>query len=926
MIKAQQEMTCLNLAGAWAYALDPNDIGHQEGWSGDLTPYEEGTVQLPGTLAENGIGDERVWGDEMNRETVRSLRPRYSYVGKAWYAKEVLVPEAWTGRHMVLFIERVMVQSTLWVNGHLAGEQDSLSVPHRFDVTPFILPGGTNRIMICIDNRDIHRLGQHPSAYTDETQTIWNGMIGRIEMQAMHPIYLQEMRIFPDMHNSRIKVTGMWTNTTASHAEVSSRLSVRSLECSEWLQTNSDPYESTLPPYSSVPFEWFCDMQEDHVQPWDEFSPHLYEMNVESTVTTPAESTKIEQKQRFGMRSFTAVGTHFAINGRPAFLRGTLECCIFPLTGYPPTDLSVWLRLFQIVKDYGLNHVRFHSWCPPEAAFDAADQLGIYVQAEGPAWLDTWNTPVGAHPEHYDYLPKEAGRIIHEYGNHPSFCLFSNGNELNGDFHLLHRIIAELKANDDRRVYTLTSNWDRPLDPADDLFCAQTVDGIGARGQYFPDALSDATMLDFREAVAQRNVPLLSHEIGQYAVYPDVEEIHKYTGVLRPVNLEAIRADLERKGMLGDIKKFVYGSGMLALQLYREEIEAALRTPGQGGFQLLDLHDFPGQSTATVGVLNAFWESKGLIEPEQFRTFCNETVLLLKMPKRIFTHGEAFSAQVCIAHFGPQVLRSSEWTWSIANEQGEVLDHGVIHTSDIGQGSGIPIGSISSNAFHKVKTSVRLTVLIQSKGGTIRNEWPIWVFSDSEEETARDQTNIWITDVWNEETEQRLADGGSVLYTVNAEAHHTFPGKFIPVFWSPVHFATEDPCGIYVDEHHPVFASFPTKSYAEHHWKELLDRSVSLCLDEFPGSAELIVQVIPNFYHNRKLTNLFECRVGPGKLMVCGIDIVNDLGARPTAKQLRRSIASYMSGDAFQPNNSAATADLQQLLQTKLDFQNGDQL
>ncbi|MNW23659.1 hypothetical protein D3C74_03660 [compost metagenome] len=138
------------------------------------------------------------------------------------------------------------------------------------------------------------------------------------------------------------------------------------------------------------------------------------------------------------------------------------------------------------------------------------------------------------------------------------------------------------------------------------------MDGVGARGQYLQTELTDATELDFQAAIALRYIPVITHEIGQYAVYPDVTEIEQYNGVLRPVNLEVIQADLERKGVIGEVKKWVRGSGMLALQLYRDEIEAALRTPDLGGFQLLDLHDFPGQSTATVGILNAFWQSKGL--------------------------------------------------------------------------------------------------------------------------------------------------------------------------------------------------------------------------------------------------------------------------------------------------------------------------
>ncbi|WP_438444158.1 sugar-binding domain-containing protein [Gorillibacterium sp. sgz5001074] len=917
MEKVEQDQTVLRLDGSWAYALDPEDAGETEEWYGESgLPHQEGTLRLPGTLAGNGIGQQTVWNGEMNRESVRSLRQHHRYVGAAWYSCELAVPDHWAGKRVVLFLERVMFQSTLWINGRLAGRQDSLSVPHRFDVTAFIRTGAANRVTIRIDNRDLHKLGGCPSAYTDETQTIWNGMIGRLEMQATDRVYTDSIRFFPDIENRKVKVTGRWINPSELEASATLTLTAQLVNGTDSHRTDGMPYGFTLPPNSSNSYELVYDMGEE-VRLWDEFQPAIYEMQILTRVVTAEGSEESERRHRFGMRSFRQAGNRFEINGRPAFLRGTLECCIFPLTGHPPADTAPWLHLFQTAKDYGLNHIRFHSWCPPEAAFDAADQLGIYIQAEGPVWMDTWNMPVGAHPEHYDYLPEEAKRIVDEYGNHPSFCLFSNGNELNGDFGLLHRIVAALKEEDDRRLYTLTTNWDRPLDPADDWFCAQTVDGAGVRGQFYPDEWMVSTLLDFREAVEKREVPLISHEVGQYAVYPDVDEINRYTGDLRPVNLEAIRTDLERRGLLGYLRKFVHGSGKLALQLYREEIEAALRTPGMGGFQLLGLHDFPGQSTATVGILNSLWESKGLIEPEAFRAFCRETVLLLRIPKRIYTTDEGFRAQVDIAHFGPEALPASDWQWSIRSEAGRRLDHGVLRAAAIGQGSGIPIGAWTSDVFHRLERSEKLTVSIEGPGGQYRNEWPVWVFKDSEEGTGTAHDGLLVTDTWNEAAEQALAEGGSVLFLVTANISGAVPGAFLPVFWSPVHFSTENPCGIWVQADHPVFTSFPTETYAEPQWKDLLDRSVSLCLDGFPLGIEPIVQVIPNFYHNRKLSNLLECRVGNGKLMICGIDLTNELETRPAARQLRRSIFTYMKTEAFEPEILVTVGEVRKLLRVQ---------
>ncbi|WP_145317317.1 sugar-binding domain-containing protein [Paenibacillus xylanexedens] len=909
----QQDKRILQLTGEWKYVLDSQDNGVSAQWYKSFVTQSKDLVTLPGTLTVNGIGDTIEWSDELNRESVRSLRQRHSYVGPAWYEYETHVPAEWIGKRVVLFLERIMFQSTLWVNGQLVGQQDSLSVAHEYDVSNFIQPGKTNQFTLKIDNRDVQNLGSHSSAYTEETQTIWNGVIGRMELHALEPFWVNNVQIFPQPDLSSVVVKGTYHNTVESEAHANLRISAH-------IKYGAAPHASKeieksilVSGATSEDFEWEYELGENALL-WDEFNPNIYELRIEAQVVLDErEPIRISEHRTFGLRCFQREGRNMQINNRPIFLRGTLECCIFPLTGHPPMDIDSWLKLFQAAKDYGLNHIRFHSWCPPEAAFEAADLMGLYLQVEAPMWMDTWNMAVGTHAEHYTYLPEEAWRIVQAYGNHPSFCIYSNGNELNGDFDLLHRMVDNLKALDDRRLYTLTTNWDRQLDPADDLFIAQSVDGIGVRGQYFPEELVLSTQLDFRDAVAQRPVPVISHEVGQYAVYPDVQEIEKYSGALRPVNLEVIHADLKKRDLLGDLRSFVHGSGMFALQLYRDEIEAALRTPNLGGFQLLDLHDFPGQSTATVGILNAFWESKGLIEAQRFREFCGPTVLLLGMPKRIYTNTELYVADINIAHFGVKELRRSSIQWKIADGQGRTLDQGSLLTDPIPFGSGQPLGRLVSDVPHRIQKSDRLTISLELEGSEVRNEWSFWVYK-SIDNTQEIPAGMMVKRTLDEEMEQTLAGGENVLFLAkDADLKNTTPGKFYPFFWSPAHFATEAPCGIIIDSDHSALSDFPTREYAEYPWKDLLDGSVSIVVND-DIAFNPIVQVIPNFAHNRKLMNLAEYTIGKGKLMICGIDIEHDMNSRPVAAQLRKSLIDYMSSDSFVPKVSMEIQDLRRLL------------
>ncbi len=149
---------------------------------------------------------------------------------------------------------------------------------------------------------------------------------------------------------------------------------------------------------------------------WDEFNPELQTLKLE----LKGENADDTRNITFGFREIKAVGKEFHLNGRRIYFRGTHHGGDFPLTGYPPTDVAYWKKIFQINKDWGINHIRFHSFCPPEAAFQAADELGIYLQPEPGMWNEI--SP-GTPMERMLYEETEA--MIRAYGNHPSFLLFS---------------------------------------------------------------------------------------------------------------------------------------------------------------------------------------------------------------------------------------------------------------------------------------------------------------------------------------------------------------------------------------------------------------------------------------------------------------------------------------------------------------------
>jgi len=638
------------------------------------------------------------------------------------------------------------------------------------------------------------------------------------------------------------------------------------------------------------------------VKGWNDRHPHLYTLEVQLLDHDRHAGDK--HNERFGFRDAAKQEGHLVINNQKIFLRGTLECCIFPLTGHPPVTKAQWMRVLLKAEEYGLNHLRFHSWCPPEAAFEAADELGFYLQVELPNWSLSFGTELAV----VDYLKEEAGRILHNYGNHPSFLLFCMGNELMGDYDLINKLVHELKKKDPRRLYTATAftfqeaHWGFH-EPYDDFYITQWTDSGWVRGQGIFDQEPPSFSHNYDHAIKHIEIPVISHEIGQYTVYPRLEEISKYTGVLSPVNLVAVRNDLESKGRLDRASDFTEASGRFATILYKEEIERAYKTKGLSGFQLLDLHDFPGQGTALVGMLDSFWDSKGFTSGKEFRRFCSDVVPLLWFDKAVYTSNEVFNARAGVSNYGGE-MHDPELSWSILDSQGDTLADGRISARILPHGSVKRMGHIQL-PLEGIQTPSVLTIKLSMEGTPHQNSWQIWVY---EEAPFAGEGDVFVTGSFKEAGDA-LAKGKKVLLAPPLDQIKGISGKFVPVFWSPVHFPNQPgTMGILCDPGHAVFDDFPTEFHSNWQWWDISRFSETVQIDDL--NVRPLVTVMDNFFKNRALTNLFEAKVGEGLLVFSSINLVNNLDQRIAARQLRTSILRYMNSGKFNPENEITRDDL----------------
>ena len=979
-------------------------------WSLQLDGQDEGQITLPGTLSEARIRPCR------EVPTTDHLTDPYAYTGEAVYTRTVSLPET---DGYLLTLERTRI-STVWVNGSRVGTQDSFIAPHRYDLTG-MAHAGENELRISIKNTGYKVPGGHMTS--PDTQTNWNGIVGELSITCQDEIRIDglksEMLRKPlmqegDMVQAQTPVYGAGlriTLTNLTDASFPVRLTVRSSllqlrrECFDW---DFDPDPGSFEDYLSVnediekpeSREFTLVSGVNHIlldydltsssRLWDEFSPAVYRLTVTASHPEGASVGEAwplcEASTLFGLKAFSHDGEHFTINGRTTFLRGKHDGMSFPLTGYAPMTPEVWLRLFLTARKYGINHYRYHTCCPPEAAFIAADLVGIYLQPE----LSFWGTFNGPEDEGYDavaqdFLQAEGYRILSEYGNHPSFCMMSMGNELWGNAAALDGLVAAYKTERPQILFTQGSNnffWTPVIGAHDDFFSGvrfsidRQIRGsfaacdipyghvqAAAPGTQFsydpairPQEASGSLFSKEEQETAQSQeripegyadiqygtgvkrvklseldkelipgVPVISHEVGQYQFYPDFKEISSYTGVLTPENLKLYRERLAKAGLLPMAEKFFRAAGNLAVACYRDELETLLRSSHLAGFQLLDLTDFPGQGTALVGILNAFYENKGLISAGGWRCFCSDAVLQAEFPTYILRSGESFDFTASIRYERKELLGDALLTVTLAESrsacqsaEGTSCEDCASGHGERGDGSCTSVTSYSrarkisinergyqtlgSFSFelppHTEPGSYTLTLSI--KGTDIHNSYTLWYYPS--EVTLAD---LPIAETREEAEELAKTHRYSLLLLSDRENPDSIEGFYASDFWNFKMFKSisenvgkpiaPGTLGLYIQNDHPALAGFPCRSYTTPQWYDIITHSRSTILDG--TGIEPIIWTIDNVERNHRLGLLYElpARTEGSTILVCTSDLATLLAeGSPTALQLLKSLTDYV--------------------------------
>ena len=876
----------ISLAGEWNVELGKSGSAFAK--SKRASQGEVKRAILPGTIDTNHLG----FAPNDTMETTHLTR-LYAYKGAARYSRTINIPKDWKKKPVELFLERTR-PTWVYVDGELVDSCNFISTPQRYLLPKKVKPG-KHLLEIVVDNgRGVpEQVYGSSHAYTEDTQTNWNGIIGEIRLE----VKSEERRV----KNSNV-----------------------------------------LPDFA---------------------------------------------------KDFHIKGAHFYANGHRIFLRGKHDAAVWPLTGYVEMSVEGWMKYLGTCKEYGINHVRFHSWCPPEAAFVAADSLGIYLQPELPFWgsFDKKDEKL------MTFLHQEGVNILREYGHHPSFRMMALGNELWGDIDKMKEFVDDFRKIAPDKYYTFGSNYYlgyQGIKEGMDYFTTCRIGGEGwgkynthTRGSFsFADAYDGGMInhfhpnstMNFDEACDKAGIPIISHETGQFQTYPDYREIKKYTGVLHPYNFEVFRRRLAAAGMLSQADDFHKASGLWSVKLYKADIEMDLRTRNMAGFQLLDIQDYPGQGSAFVGILDAFMESKGITTPEEWRQWCSPVVPLLVTDKFCYEENDTMKAKIQIANYGGESLKGKKVEWKLdyakderyPNESSvaETLTHLnqpsplvqgeiTIHTDEEGW---IDVGEI----VHKMKVKANgiddgdgkcLDVYVGSRKLTLSlyiyegeldatrysNTYDLWVYTTPKNIDYLKKQVVIAKDLTSDVV-KKLEKGAKVLWLPTTSSHfvaaddtlsqsdnatpYTVGGLFQTDYWNYRMFKTicennkkkvsPGTLGILTNPEHPIFKGFPTEMHTNWQWFPIIKESHPLVLDNFAKDYRPVVQVIDNIERNHKLGLVMEWKVGAGKLLICMSDL-EKAAKYPEGRAFYESVLGYMQSDEFNPAAEITMDELKKKLAEK---------
>ena len=896
-------------------------------WDVRLNDGRTASARLPGTLDGNRIGGpdkpEKQWHGNTGAITTRFTR-KYTYTGPAVFHRTVTLAEEPAGGRMILTAERSRAL-TLTVNGEKADSvlPGTLSTPYVFESAAW--RKGENRITLTADNsypgwpKDAILMS---SAATDETQTNWNGILGGITLERKPAVFLAGVTLGAGNRENMARLQAVLSLPSGLRGKTEAKLTVTCGALKAPRVLNAELRGGGIRTLTADGIPLRKDLRR-----WNPEDPHRYSFRAELAVRMPnGKECGDALSGKAGFRVFGEDREHrLCINGRRFFLRGEANCAVFPETGHPPMTVRAWRKIIRQYQDYGINCLRFHSHCPPEAAFEAADEAGMLMQPE----LSHWDYETALESgESFRYYREEMRQILRQLAGHPSFVMLSLGNELacgEAGEKRMAELVTEAKNLLPDRLYARGSNafyGAKGCDAESGFYTAQNFGNHRLRAisagsdstrpeekipvQGYLNNTPPSSRTDYREGMAALrqacDKPMFSFEVGQYEVLPDFRELKMFRGVTAPENYRIVRRKARGKGLLPVWERMVEASGELALICYREEAEAVMRTPEMSGISLLGIQDFPGQGTATVGMINAHLKPKpyAFARPERFRAFFRDALPLIRLEKYTWFCGETLNVEIQGFNCGPADLQGT-LICALKDEAGNTLDLRKAEQFAAKAGtSGVSAGFTFTLPSAGEPAAATVEAYLEGREEAFRNRVRIWIYPEHEFIPAG---GIHCCEHLDDTAFRVLERGGSVLLEPESTEDAlpgSMRGQFSTDFWSVGTFPQQEGgMGLLIDDGHPLFRAFPTSFHTDYQWWRMAgQRAMRLPDESFAGG--IIVRQMDSCLRLDTFAMLAEAKAGAGKIVISSMGL-KKLPPAPEVIALRNAVIRYMQSADFDP-------------------------
>ena len=919
-------MKFIDLKGEWKVVTDSSESF--DSWPENEWDKNKNVIMIPDSINHGRIGTKNhdIHTDHLTDE--------YEFYGNAWFSREFETDDL-SGRDVIFHIEKTRI-STVYIDGIRYDTHDSLCTPHSHVInTP--LNKGTHRIDVCVNNTKYKTKGGHMTS--PDTQTNWTGMLGQVGLGIYEKEHINSVNVYAVKSGPDRAYITVNAQTTATCGDALFTIYSKNADnLMDAIISVKDTVSGSAPVGEDGSAVFSVELKGDKLF-WDEYERNLFSCSVRL-------SNGEEKEVSFGIRTLKAEPMCLKINDTPVYLRGKHDGMVFPLTGYAPMDKDEWIKVFNTAKEYGINHYRFHTCCPPEAAFAAADETGIYLEPELPFWGTVADEgEEGFNREEQEYLINEGNRILDAYGNHPSFIMLSMGNELWGSHKRIGEMLGGFKKKDPRHLYTGGSNnfqfYPTVQENEDVLVAVRFSKDRLFRGSYamcdaplgyvqtdepgsmknYDEAIEPAVVsegtdggdgyVDIQYGTGVRRVkagesseimspitPVISHETGQFYFYPDFDSADKYTGNLKATYLEAYRDNLKASGVYGDYRAYYKAVGKHAVNCYRADIEALMMSEKLSGFQMLDLQDFPGQDIALVGILDAFYDNKGFITPDKWREFCSDTVVYICLPRFVYTEGETINADIRLIADRFNKIKSATVTVRLCDKMGQIV--AAKHPDAIVPGKRVSYaGSISFD--EKLRTGkyhIKAECVIKTDTDmkTIKSDREIWVYENTdtvitESEIISGDRKIKIARDF--ETALALKKQGFDVICIPEMPEGAIEGTYCTDFWNYSMFSKISESlgrklpvgtlGLYIRENN-YLDGFVHDYYSTPGWYNIVMHSHAMELkpDE---KAEIIAEVIDNPVRAKRLALLY---IKDG-IAVCSSRLW-EIGDKPEVRAFAKSL------------------------------------